>query len=131
MKTVLWQRMGLVFLLVGLYNCASDKENLLLGRWNATQLTENGNSIEMELEEVWFTFDEQGHYQFHSTLNYREAGFYKQNNNLLYTTDTLIEDRNRQAVKILKLDEAHLELGMEDRGKKRVLSLMKANKSEE
>ncbi|MEM6697363.1 MAG: hypothetical protein AAF599_03135, partial [Bacteroidota bacterium] len=113
------------------YTCTSEQENLLLGKWQATQLIEEGDSVKMDLAEVGFLFDEQGRYQFQSTLNYREAGFYTKNNNLLYTTDTLTENRNRQAVKILKLKEGLLELGMVDRGKERVLSLKKETASEE
>lgn len=124
MRNILGQSF-LLLLLLGLFNCASEQENLLLGKWQATQLTENGHPVEMDLAEVGFSFDEQGRYQFQSTLNYKEAGFYNKNNNLLYTTDTLTEDRSRQTVKILKLEEGVLELGMVDRGKERVLSLKK------
>ncbi|MEM8523248.1 MAG: hypothetical protein AAGG68_01330 [Bacteroidota bacterium] len=125
MKKIISTSLKLWFALTLVTACSSDKENLLLGNWKATQLTENGEAISMDLREVQFTFDEQGRYQFQSTLNYREAGFYRQNNNLLYTTDTLNSKKEQQAVKILKLDEEVLELGMEDNGKKLVLLLEK------
>jgi len=114
-----------------IYACSSEKENLLLGKWQATQLTENGKPLEMDLKEVYFNFDEQDRYHFSSTLNYREAGFYQHNNNLLYTTDTLTPNKSRKAVKIIKLDDQLLELEMEDHGKKRVLLLKKAGALEE
>ena len=106
-------------------SCASEKENLLVGKWTAVELLENNDSLAVNLDEIWFSFDENQQYSFHSTLNYNEAGTYEVVGDLLYTTDTINEISQRKAVKLLELNENSLKIEMKVKKAVRILSLIK------
>lgn len=108
-----------------LSTCTNEKEQFLVGKWQATKLMEADQILDVPVEEVFFTFNENKIYTFNSTLNYKEAGKYEQSGNILYTTDTLQKDAKRKAVKILTLDETSLKLEMEDEDRKLILDLTK------
>ena len=108
-----------------LISCSSKKENLLLGKWKAVELLENNDSLAVKLDDIWFSFDENQNYIFHSTLNYNEAGTYEVIGDLLYTTDTINETSQRKAVKLLQLNESSLKMEMKVKNAVRILSLSK------
>ncbi|GEM_PF-1874454 len=67
-------------------------ERLLEGQWQATVVLEEGDTLPVDVGQIRLIFDDEGHYRYHSTLNYREAGFYKLEGALLYTRDTTHRD---------------------------------------
>ncbi|MEM9849637.1 MAG: hypothetical protein AAF847_17240 [Bacteroidota bacterium] len=123
----MYQSLLFILLLTLLLACnpSTQKEDLLRGKWEATELLESDSSLQVNLNEIWFVFDDQQNYYFHSTLNYEEAGRYELSGNLLYTTDTTRTTAKRKAVKLLELDENNLKIEMKDQQAVRILSLNK------
>jgi len=94
-----------LLLLIGLLisSCSGITQEQLNGKWTAVQLTEEGDSLAVNLEEISLKFDAQNNYNFTSTLNYREEGTYKLNKNLLSTVDKLNPNTDEKLVEITKL----------------------------
>jgi hypothetical protein len=119
-------RYGSVLILsIILWGCQPYSSADLAGRWQATHLMEEGDSIAIDLSEVHFTFDEEGGYTFVSTLAYSEAGAYRLDGPYLFTTDTLHAPVEEKAVEIKQLANDSLILLMNDKGRDRVLTLRK------
>ena len=100
-----------------------DKEQLK-GNWTAVQLTEEGDSLKVNLDEITLKFKEKG-YDFTSTLNYKEAGIYDLQKNLLTTLDSLNEGTIEKVVEITKLQNDSLFIRMNESGKERILVMTK------
>ena len=105
--------------------CQSSQPSLLVGQWEAVQLTENDKILEVDLSTVGFDFLEDGRYSFNSTLNQKEAGSYFTQSNLLFTTDTLNQVSVEKKVQILHLSLDSLAIKMGPLDKVRILSLKK------
>ncbi|MFK8056665.1 MAG: hypothetical protein AB8F78_11145 [Saprospiraceae bacterium] len=101
--------------------CQADRTPELLGAWQATLLVEEGDTIEVILDDVGLFFDEEGKYIYTSTLDYEESGIFRTKGNLLFTTpvkqDTLVE----RPVAIALLNEKALHLNMKEGDKNRIL----------
>lgn len=109
--------------LVGLLisSCGGITQEQLNGKWTAVQLTEEGDSLSVNLEEITLNFDAQNNYGFTSTLNYKEEGTYKLNKNLLSTVDQLNGENKEKLVEITKLANDSLFIRMMEEGKERIL----------
>jgi len=107
------------------FSCESWNEKKLCGKWQATSLSENGMPLDVPLDDVGFDFSDNGFYNFHSTLNYREAGKFSLHGDLLYTLDTINEASSEKTVKILLLTTDSLSIKMSVEGQPRVLTLYK------
>ena len=105
--------------------CGEDNEKLLYGQWNASQITEEGQTLNVDLSEIQFNFRPDGSYEFQSTLNYREAGSFNLDNNVLYTLDTVNLESVEKTVQLVYLSEDTLRLIMNSSGKTRMLELFK------
>jgi len=103
-----------------LASCGGIQKEQLKGKWTAVQLTEEGDSLKVNLEEITLDFDEAG-YDFTSTLNYKEAGIYALQDNLLTTLDSLNEGPEEKVVEITKLQNDSLFIRMNEAGKERIL----------
>lgn len=103
-----------------LLSCNQLDKSELYGKWTAVQLTEEGDSLRVNLEEITLDFSERG-YAFNSTLNYKEAGTYDLQKNLLLTIDSLHEERKEKLVQITKLQNDSLFIRMNEGGKERIL----------
>lgn len=103
--------------------CQDYPEKMLIGKWRAAALLEDGMPMPVAPEEVGFEFYPAGYYHFHSTLNYREAGSFFIRGGLLYTLDTLNEASTEKAVKILTLTQDSLFLKMNAEGKEQIVKL--------
>lgn len=115
-----------VFILLISISCTTPKEKFLIGNWQAVELLENGTPIEdIDIEVVRFYFDEKKQYQFHGTLNYKEAGTYYIDSRHLFTTDTINQATTEKAVEIVQLTEDSLAIKMNDGGKERIMKLVK------
>lgn len=105
-------------------SCATIKDQLLLGEWQATELLEEGKPLEIDVQEINLNF-EGNTYTFSSTLNYKEAGSYFVDDSYLFTTDTVNLASTEKAVEIVTLTNDTLILKMNDLGKERLLKLQK------
>jgi len=114
---------GLV-LLICLWACTGIKKDDLKGNWTAVQLTEEGDSLKVNLDEITLQFEEEG-YTFTSTLNHKEAGIYYLRNNYLFTLDSLNPEAKEKVVEIARLQNDSLFVRMNETGKERILVLTK------
>jgi hypothetical protein len=115
----------LAFVILLLTSCDHWQEQRLPGKWQVVEATEDGMPLEVDLNAISFEFFKTGHYNFTSTLNYKESGTFSVRNNLLYTLDTINEASSEKAVKILLLESDTLVLKMNEEGKERVVKLFK------
>ncbi|MEZ4987738.1 MAG: hypothetical protein R2795_22365 [Saprospiraceae bacterium] len=97
----------------------------LAGQWQAISLTEEGDSLVVDLASIGFLFDTEGHYQFSSTLNYEEKGRYRLMDSYLFSTDSLRPPYKEKAVEIMRLSQDTLVLRMVDGDKERLMTLKK------
>ena len=100
----------------------------LHGRWQANAVLEEGTPLRIDPTAVRFEFDPRGQYSYQSTLNYREAGHYALERDLLITTDTTQPAAVAKRVQILHLTPDSLYLGMNDAGKARTMYLYRIGK---
>ncbi len=115
----------LLFLIMSVFSCQKQPNIDLTGTWKAIELTQEGDSLEIDLGEVSFKFMENGRYQFNSTLKYKEAGTYHIDGPFLFSTDTTQNILHEKAVEIIQLSGDTLILRMEELDKERVMVLKK------
>ncbi|MEM9990654.1 MAG: hypothetical protein AAF738_02760 [Bacteroidota bacterium] len=117
-------------LLCSIVACQNPKEisyeELLLGKWQATQLMEQDSLLKFDLSAVQLEFFEGNRYGFKGTLRELEAGTYRVQKDLLFTNDTLAQPPHEKVVRILNLTLDSLQLEMLDQNRKRVLGLERA-----
>ena len=111
-------------LFVGWIACQPVKTEDLRGQWQAVELTEEGDSLAVNLEEITLAFSDLG-YTFSSTLNYQEAGTYQLDQNLLTTTDSLNGTAGEKTVEIARLQNDSLFIRMNEAGKERRLVMIR------
>lgn len=119
------QNLIIIFLITIVISCSTPKQNLLVGNWQAIELLEGGMPVDADIEVVRFYFDPQNQYQYHGTLNYKEAGTYYVDDPHLFTTDTINQATTEKAVEIMQLTEDSLAIKMNDSGKERIMKLVK------
>ncbi len=106
--------------------CNTKETYNLIGTWKAVSLKEKDIAVKTEwLPEVWFKFHENGTYEYHSTLNYKEAGKYRILADGLYTQDSLVSGAKEKLVKIVRLNQDSLHLEMRNEGNPQHLILVK------
>ncbi len=98
---------------------------MLLGRWQAVELLEKEEKVEMDLSSVHFEFFADERYHFQSTLNLSGAGRFYTIGPLLYTTDTTVTEPLEKAVRIVQLTPDSLAFLMLDQGIERHLQLIR------
>ena len=112
-----------------LFSCQTDSavnyEELLLGKWQATALTEQDSLMDIDLRSVQLDFQLGNRYNYRGTLKEVEAGSYRVQKDLLFTKDTIVKPPQEKVVKILKLTIDSLQIEMLDKDKRRVLDLRK------
>ncbi len=105
--------------------CSNQEPLSLAGAWNATKLQEEGKTLDVQLDKIRFSFDQNNIYHYESTLNYREAGHYILKSKYLYTTDTLNQASTEKVVELVKISDDTLVIKMNQAGKERLLTLAK------
>ncbi len=113
-------------LILSVFMCADCSENepmAITGKWEATALEEEGEPIDVQLDKIRFTFYPDANYDYHSTLNYREAGRYHLKSKYLYTIDTLNDASVEKVVEITQMLQDTMVIKMEQNGKERLLTL--------
>lgn len=122
-------RIALAVLMLSLvfFACDPYADSDLAGSWHAVEITEEGDSLAVDLSGIRFEFTNDGRYYFHSTLNYEEAGTYRLDGPYLFSTDTTQEISREKAVEIMLLNTDSLQLRMEELGKERIMLLKRSN----
>lgn len=110
---------------VAIISCSSVKVDLLIGKWQAVEILEDGIPLEVEMTPIGFAFDGQGYYNYSSTLNYKEAGTYYLEGPYLYTLDTINTASTEKAVRINVLTQDSLVLLMSVKGKEKIMKLLR------
>ncbi len=116
----------LIFLLFAVIGCGGVDADMLVGKWQASEILENGSALEIDLSPIGFEFSTDGFYHFTSTVNYEEAGTYCLRGPFLYTIDTLNTASSEKAVKITAITEDSLVLLMSLNGKDKIMKLFRA-----
>lgn len=116
-----------IFFAVTLYACeAPISASELSGHWVAVSVTENDKPLSIDPEEIHFRFDAvHMAYNYQSTLNYKEAGSFFLEGNILHTLDTLNRASTEKIVSVVLLDDDSLKIFMVDQGNPRTLTLVK------
>jgi len=107
-----------------LTGCSNPYETQIIGDWTATKITEEGEELNVDAQEVQLSLKTNGDYSYNSTLKYKEAGSWFLDENLLFTNDT-VHKAGQKAVMILSVQEDTLVIKMEEKGKERLLTLTK------
>ncbi len=105
--------------------CKSDKEKLLVGKWNAVQLVECEEIVPINTALVNLEFKPNGQYIFNSTLNIHEEGKFRLSGEYLYTQDKVKNNAPEKAVLIKSISPETIVLQMNYKGKDQWLTLMK------
>ena len=101
------------------------KKETLYGTWQAVAVTEEGDSLALNPAEIKLSFAENK-YEFMSTLNYKEAGTYQLQSNLLLTKDTTRNNLLEKGVEITKITTDSLFIRMNEQGRERKMILVKS-----
>jgi hypothetical protein len=109
------------------FGCQEDAEHKLRGSWQAVELLEEGDPLPIDVKQIGITFHEEGAYEYHSTLNYQEAGYYYLNGKILYRLDTLNQASTEKAVEIAHIESDSLVFRMNENGRERLLILERAD----
>lgn len=97
----------------------------IVGKWQASYISEDGNVLDIDYEPINFVFTENGFYEFNSTIDYKEEGSYYLNGEFLFTVDTLNTASTEKAVKVTNLTPDSLFLIMMANGKNKLMKLYK------
>jgi hypothetical protein len=123
MKKIIYLVSAIIF--ISLQSCEEPVNNkLLLGNWTAAAFLENGVPQELDLKSINFSFYEDNTYRYQGLMN-KEAGNYYLKRNLLYSTDTLSNNRIEKSVKIIKSTTDSLFFEMNLGGINQIIKLYK------
>ena len=109
-----------------LFTACTPEPSPIIGHWQAVDVREGGDSLELDPAEIGFEFREDNRYFFHSTLNYSEAGTWRYEDGYLYAQDTTGRGAPRYIVAVDLLRSDSLMLRMKaDTAERLVLLLRK------
>ncbi len=113
-KIIQFSSLVFIFLLA---SCAEPIDQTLIhGTWQADQYLANGKPKKSDPANIGFTFDAKNTYHFKGGLSYQEAGPYRIERDVLYTTDTLGNQRIEKAVRIAHISADSLHFKMNNNG---------------
>ncbi len=109
------------------FGCESGMQyETIVGRWQAYEVTEEGESLDIDPSAIKLHFHSNLTYEYSSTLNYREAGPCRLEDRYLYTSDTLVSPpQDERVVMIINDPVDSLVIRMEEEEKERVLRLVR------
>ncbi len=94
-------------------SCGEQLDTTLLhGTWKVDKFLALGKEKDRDLTNVQFSFNDKNVYTYQSSLKNLEAGHYRVERSILYSTDTLNAQRIEKAVKITHLTQDSLYLLM-------------------
>ncbi|MFT5165562.1 MAG: hypothetical protein ACI8P3_000789 [Saprospiraceae bacterium] len=110
--------LGISMLLVTLLSSCTEEfdQTLLYGDWQADLFLESEQEKEMDISNMGFTFNAHGVFTYQSNLKYKEAGNYRIERSVLYSTDTLSSQKIEKAVRITYITADSLHLLMNNGG---------------
>lgn len=112
-----------ISILLSFSSCNFIANYQIVGVWKATEIFENDKILkDKTLENIILQFNDEGNYSYEGTLNYKEAGKFKVNNNSLFLT---IQSKEEKELHIESLNSKKLVLLMEDSGKTRKMVFSK------
>jgi hypothetical protein len=97
---------------------------LLIGSWTAGEFLEDDTVKIVDLNSINFSFYNNNTYAFRGIMN-KEAGNFYLKGNLLYSTDTLTNERIEKSVKVIKTTTDSLFFEMNNGGIKQIIKLYK------
>ncbi len=109
-----------------LLHCKQE-ENLLLGEWQGTLVTEAGDSLRLDPREITFRFTPDNRYAFTSTLRYREAGTWRYDSGYLFAQDTTQPSNSERVVAVETLTLDSLVLRMQADSAQRMVYLLRTS----
>jgi len=114
------QKIIQIFSLILIFSISSCEEpidlTLIHGTWQADQYLANGKPKKSDPANIGFTFNAQNIYSFKGGLSYKEAGPFRIERDVLYTTDTLGNQRIEKAVRIAHISADSLHFKMNNNG---------------
>jgi hypothetical protein len=99
-------------------------DKLVVGNWVAAEFLENDVPKEVDLKSINFQFYNNKTYTFQGLMN-KEAGNYRLQRDLLYSTDTLSDNRVEKSVKIIKITADSMFFEMNNGGISQIIKLHK------
>ena len=112
-------------ILLAVLSCEDTIDNkLVVGNWTAVEFLENNAPKDVDLKSINFSFYENNTYTFQGLMNL-EAGNYYLSRNLLYSTDTLSDNRIEKSVKVIKSTADSLFFEMNNGGVMQIIKLHK------
>ena len=109
-----------------LLHCEQETE-LLPGDWQATLVTEEGDSLRLDPSEITFRFTPAGRYAFTSTLRYAEAGTWRYEDGYLFAQDTTQPSNPERIVAVERLTLDSLVLRMQADTAQRIVYLLRTS----
>ncbi|WP_020567450.1 hypothetical protein [Neolewinella persica] len=119
------QHTTLLVLVLLLCHCGEREDVRLLGKWQATQVLQRGDSLLLDPAEVGFSFLPNNRYAYRSTLRYQEAGTWRYDNGFLFAQDTTRAAATERIVAVEKLTSDSLVLRMRADTTEQVMILLK------
>ena len=118
--------LALLLLPLLLLYCERD-DNLLLGEWQASLVTEEGDSLRLDPREITFRFTPDNRYAFTSTLRYREAGTWRYDSGYLFARDTTQPSNPERIVAVDILTTDSLVIRMQADSAQRLVYLLRTS----
>jgi hypothetical protein len=119
------RKFGIFLFIIFFTSCQPYRQEQLIGTWQGVEIIEEGQPLDIDPGLIRLTFDNEKHYTYQSTLNYREAGRFSLQSKFLFTTDTINRASSEKAVEILQLTPDSLFLKMSEAGRERIVKLVK------
>ena len=116
---------ALIVLVFLFFHCGERDDALLLGKWQATQVLQQGDSLLLNPAEVGFSFLPSNRYFYRSTLRYQEAGRWRYDNGFLFAQDTTRSAATERIVAVEKLTTDSLVLRMRADTTEQIVTLLK------
>ena len=100
---------------------------MLLGRWQAALVTEEGDSLQLDPREITFEFTPDDRYAFTSTLRYQEAGIWRYDRGYLFAQDTTQPTQPERVVAVELLTVDSLVIRMQADTAQRLVYLLRTS----
>jgi len=101
-------------------------EKLVVGSCATVAFLENNTPLDVDLKSINFSFYENNTYTYQGLMNL-EAGNYYLSRKLLYTIDTLSDNRIEKSVKVIKSTADSLFFEMNSGGDTQIIKLYKTD----
>ena len=117
----------LLFLSFLFLHCETEDDHLLVGEWQGRLVTEDGDSLRLDPQEITFAFRPDNRYAFTSTLRYREAGTWRYEDGYLFAQDTTQPSNEERVVSVEILTVDSLVIRMQSDTSERIVTLLRTS----